>query len=551
MSFSFQNQGYNSFLCYEVEEGRDLDTLSIGMLTNNKINGFAQTVFSQIDTKRYLKYNVTSKVSARQFFAGTVNKNRLLSVFSGIVNAYLAADEYMIDSNSIIFDLDYIFVNVSTCEVSVICLPVSDNEFINDYKTFFRTILLNCQIDQTENCDYYAKLINYFNRVEKLNFEEFNDFLNSLSVNQSAVASVGGSAPVSAATVNGTVSPVAPSVVAPIGTATAGASAPSAVTSAPSVSPASSAPSVPPVPPVHPVPPIRPVQQPIPVVAGKSPVVPTGKPVVPQSSGGTVAAVEDAKKEEKKSGGIFGFLHKEKKSKSESESKATVSPKANGSNKFAIPGQVVPPTVKNVDNIQTGKPVPTMKAPVPPAPAMKPSVPPVAPQPVAPQPIAPQPVAPQPIAPQPVAPQPIAPQPVVPQPVLQQPAVPNMNFGETTVLNSGIGETTVLGVDMNATVSPTPYLIRIKNNERINISKPVFRIGKEKSYVDYFIGDNTAISRSHANIVTRDNEYFIVDTNSTNHTYVDGVMAQSNVETKLKHGVTIRLANEDFEFKLY
>lgn len=91
----------------------------------------------------------------------------------------------------------------------------------------------------------------------------------------------------------------------------------------------------------------------------------------------------------------------------------------------------------------------------------------------------------------------------------------------------------------------------MKNNEKIPLNKPVFRIGKERSYVDYFISDNTAISRSHANIINRDGEFFIVDTNSTNHTYVNGGMIQSNVETKLSNGTKIRLANEDFEFKLY
>ena len=50
---------------------------------------------------------------------------------------------------------------------------------------------------------------------------------------------------------------------------------------------------------------------------------------------------------------------------------------------------------------------------------------------------------------------------------------------------------------------------------------------------------------------SRDGEYFVVDTNSTNHTYLNGGMLQSNVETKIAHGAQIRLANEDFEFKLY
>ena len=69
--------------------------------------------------------------------------------------------------------------------------------------------------------------------------------------------------------------------------------------------------------------------------------------------------------------------------------------------------------------------------------------------------------------------------------------------------------------------------------------------------MDYFIGDNPAISRSHANILSRDGEYYIVDTNSTNHTFVNGEMIQSNVETKLTHGTRVTLANEDFEFRTF
>ena len=125
------------------------------------------------------------------------------------------------------------------------------------------------------------------------------------------------------------------------------------------------------------------------------------------------------------------------------------------------------------------------------------------------------------------------------------------NFGETTVLGAGMmGETTVLS-GMAEAMQPKPHLIRSKNNERINLDKPVFRIGKERSYVDYFVSDNTAISRSHANIINRDGEYFVVDTNSTNHTYVNGAMIQSNVEIKLEHDAKIKLANEEFEFKMY
>lgn len=126
------------------------------------------------------------------------------------------------------------------------------------------------------------------------------------------------------------------------------------------------------------------------------------------------------------------------------------------------------------------------------------------------------------------------------------------NFGETTILNEdNIGETTILSNETQQQNRIVPHLIRIKNNEKIFINKAVFRIGKERNYVDYFISDNTAISRSHANIVSHNGEYFLVDTNSTNHSFVNGKMISSNVEVKIEHGTKIMLANEIFEFKFY
>ena len=107
------------------------------------------------------------------------------------------------------------------------------------------------------------------------------------------------------------------------------------------------------------------------------------------------------------------------------------------------------------------------------------------------------------------------------------------DFGETTILGDGadFSGTTVLS-EQETSIEPThiiPYLIRLKNNERILINKPRYRLGKEKSYVDYFIGDNAAVSRSHADIVTNGEEYSIIDMNSTNHTYINNQMIQSGV----------------------
>jgi hypothetical protein len=92
------------------------------------------------------------------------------------------------------------------------------------------------------------------------------------------------------------------------------------------------------------------------------------------------------------------------------------------------------------------------------------------------------------------------------------------------------------------------FLKRIKTNDMIEITKKHFKIGKERSYADYCPSDIIGLSRSHANIVTESDGYFITDTNSTNHTYLNGALIPSNQPYKLENGMRVRFANEEFEF---
>lgn len=117
----------------------------------------------------------------------------------------------------------------------------------------------------------------------------------------------------------------------------------------------------------------------------------------------------------------------------------------------------------------------------------------------------------------------------------------------TTVLGSDYGGTTVLGSE-ELYAPQYPYLIREKTEEKILVNKPSFRIGKEKQYSDYFVADNSAVSRSHADIITREKRYFILDRNSTNRTYVDGRPIPADTEIEIFSEAKIRLANEEFVF---
>ena len=539
MNFTYENQGTNTYLVYQIAGSDKIDTMSLGMITNNKIAGIVPTVFTQLDADKFIKYNVTSRITAKEFLTGIVNKKRLLGVFSGITKAILSAEEYMIDVSNLLIDLDYIYTDVSSCETTLICLPViSKNNENVDFGMMFKKILFSTQFDQTENCDYVAKLINYLNSTPVFSITDFDRLLTETMNDEILQSQTESYVPAQAAAQMNEAVQQQEFSTQETRMSQQSAMQPQSMQQQP----------------------IQP--QPLPQQPMQHNVLP--QPVKPQMSAqagtegsGQISVPPAQGDPNEKEMSLFGLLTHYSKENKEIYNRQKAQKKAAKENpvdsninmpnqEFAIPGQAPQSMSKSVPSQQNQqfmpKSVPSqqnqqfMSKPAPSQQMPKASQMSVQSNPTQPKPVFSKSA--------PVA------NPSVPQNILQQMPVTG-DFGETTVLGVGMaaGETTVLGAAQAQIVSP--YLLRLKNNERIQLSKPVFRIGKERSYVDYFISDNTAVSRSHANILIKGTEFYIVDTNSTNHTYVNGNMLQSNVETKLEHGSKVRLANEEFEFFMY
>ena len=119
---------------------------------------------------------------------------------------------------------------------------------------------------------------------------------------------------------------------------------------------------------------------------------------------------------------------------------------------------------------------------------------------------------------------------------------------EPAAKKDAVIDNTILG--STGTLKINPYLIRVNTEERIMINKPVFKIGKASRGVDYRVNGNGAISRQHAIILHKGDEYFIKDNKSTNHTYVNDVEVKDEEEVALKDNSKIRLGDEEFTFKV-
>ena len=540
----------NTNLVYKLEENDKLDHTTIGMLSNNKISNICSAKYSQVDNDIIIKFDVTSKVPAIQVFSGVLNKKWVMGLLESIYSAIVETQKYMLDLRQFVLNLNYIFMDVSTGQMDFICLPLLNMEN-NDILSFIKDIIFNATFSQNEDNRYVSVIITYLNTEKKFSIDSLKkliDSINNNSFTNTTTTVQQNNIPMQQNVQHNNI-PVQQNVQQ------------------------------------NNIPMQQNVQQNNIPIQQYSNVQNTRKKSGNKVAVPTVQSIPNVQAEqqlpinlqenEKKMSWLYLMCHynkensaKYKAQKAQKKNNAGVQNSldySNANQNFQIPPNNKRDFARNIPQAQ--QPLQSVQASVP---LVQNQIPQTQ-----------IPVQQMQNKSQQI---PISNSVVLNNAQSVQGSVEsagnkvqnlhnqtqdvnsavsndvfspnysttNADYGETTVLggDNAYGETTVLGEE-NYQNKISPYLIRVKNNEKISINKAMFRIGKEKSYVDYFIDDNTYISRGHANILCKDGRCYIVDNNSRNHTYVNGEMITSGNEVELKNGDTIKLANEAFEFKVF
>lgn len=460
-NFDIENNDINVNLVYKLEEGEKLDMVALEMIQHNKIKGLLDMVYTQNNNDKLLKYNITSKITLEKILERNINKDTIIKSFINIIDTIILSEDYMLEQNAFIMDSSKIYVNIGTYDIGLIYIPVKNDNKEVSLEKFFKSIIFTSKFDQSENCDYVARIISHLN-APVFSLNDFKVFLYEL-IGESRKETIDVQKKINNYIVQNDIEKEVKTTV-DVFADNVGLSSNITESTIDTIKP--------------------PTQD---------------KVNIPFVTNMAVKQQKEVKNVKK--GGLFGGFGKKnkvqndvlKKNNNKAESKKYAIPNNNISNISVADNNILEKSmsVNNNVNVQTNA-IKTDKS---------------------------------------------------------------MSFGETTVLNqNSMGETTILSSNMKNSSQLSDvkkaYLIRKKNGERIFIDKEVFRIGKEKSYVDYFISDNAAISRSHVEIIRKVNEFYIKDTNSKNHTYVNGIIILSDTEVSLESGYKICLADEEFIFEI-
>lgn len=483
ITFDIDEQESGKYLVYYKQERDEVDSLVMGMMENNKIEGTVPFVKVQVDTVVSYRYDITGLQPLNEYFSGIVSKNKILTVIEEILNERTLLEEYMLDLEAAVLESKYMFVDPATGHVKLLLLPVKHNNLSMDM--FFRSMIFSIQYDPAEDVSYVTKILNYFNGAEIFTMTGFAALIRELKGQNTSVQPQRippASTPVNPPQTGVQIPPCPPVQQEPVRQTPV------------QQNPIPTPPVQVQMAPLQNVPPVQPdnVQDPGTTVLNGAPVGgnvqhyvnpnltrnqnPAPLPVqshgvnIPKTYPGTSQPV---------------FV-----SEPQQEPKVETPNRPRNFRGVAIPGSDVVPQQENTATTPTAIPAQNVS--------------------------------------------------------MQVHAAPIQNFGETVDLqsytNATQGTTTV-----PPTPAPVkkPCLIRKSTREQFVLTKEMTRVGRSRENVDIYITDNTSIGRVHAVLYLRNGRVYVEDQNSKNGTFLNGHRVSGQEE--LIPGARLSMSNEEFE----
>ncbi len=115
---------------------------------------------------------------------------------------------------------------------------------------------------------------------------------------------------------------------------------------------------------------------------------------------------------------------------------------------------------------------------------------------------------------------------------------------QNDVVEKFSGETVII---KKPKLSDNPYLKAKEGDEVIQISKNSLLIGRMENFVDYIINSN-AIGKIHAEILREGDNFYVMDCNSKNGTFLNDNRILPNTKNSIKNNDTLSFANSEYVF---
>lgn len=160
--------GFNNNLMIIRDSNIVINDYRINMIMRNKISGLLEMYIGCVNGESELSYIISSRQSVRDLFPRNKIKYEDVKILiEGIISLGKELREYLLDINSILLDLDFIYFDVDTKKVYFCYYPNNENSFENSFRKMLQDIVV-----LVEHNDYKAVELTYgiMEMCSKMNF---------------------------------------------------------------------------------------------------------------------------------------------------------------------------------------------------------------------------------------------------------------------------------------------------------------------------------------------------------------------------------------------
>ncbi len=179
----FENNSTSNYLLIRPKDSSLLLDYQVQMLLNNKIGGLLDFNINNISGEFNCFYNVTSRCSLLSFLSRKkFKRNEFLLMLLNIINNVIRLNEYLLYDFNILLDERYIYLDPEKQDLAFVYLPFSGVR--NNYKNFFLDLLISKVNFNEENTDNFTQKLLEILRNDFFNLTAFKNQLELLLGNQ-------------------------------------------------------------------------------------------------------------------------------------------------------------------------------------------------------------------------------------------------------------------------------------------------------------------------------------------------------------------------------
>lgn len=188
--FSFENQALGAFMTYRLDGEETLDSLAMGMLSNNQIPGILPVSCVRTDGGQVVRFRISSLTALMGCWGGAITRQKLLTFLTSFCRAALECRDYLLDPERIVLGWDRVFLDPLTGEARVAYLPVLGAQVQQPTAgAFLRDLLQHTTFAPNEDSSHIPILLNAVNQTN-FSLEELYGQLRQLSAGKTPVQPV-------------------------------------------------------------------------------------------------------------------------------------------------------------------------------------------------------------------------------------------------------------------------------------------------------------------------------------------------------------------------